>query len=64
MFVNHVVSKAKDVLDTLRVADNCEGNSDERFLELPNIHKNCMKDSTGVLCAKVLCRFVNFFAYR
>ena len=50
MFVNHVVSKAKDVLDTLQVADICEGNSDERFLELPNIHKNCMKDSTGVLC--------------
>jgi len=28
----------------------CEGNADERFLMLPNIHKNTMKDATGMFC--------------
>ena len=44
------MSKAKDLLDLLSVADVCDGNPDERFLALPNIHKKCMKDATGMLC--------------
>ena len=40
------VSKAKDVLTTISNAVVCEGNYDERFLALPNIHENTMKDAT------------------
>ena len=30
-------------------ADVCEGNSDERFLALPSIQKNTMKDNSSML---------------
>ena len=30
----------------------CEGNPDEQFLALLNIHKNCIKDATGSSCVK------------
>ena len=38
------------MLDLLSVADVCEGNPDERFLTLPSIQNNCIKDATGMLC--------------
>ena len=44
-----LVSKVKDVLRTVTDADVCEGNSDERFLSLPNIQKNTMKDLSSML---------------
>ena len=33
---------------TVSGAEVCEGNSDERFLALPNIHKNTMKDISSM----------------
>ena len=50
------MSKVKDVLNILSEADMCE---DERFLALLNIHKNCMKDATGMLCVPKFC--INLF---
>jgi len=40
------VSKAKVVLTAISGAAVCEGNSDEKFLALPNIHENTMKDAS------------------
>ena len=42
-----IVSKVRDLLALVSCAQACEGNSDERFLALPNIHKNTMKDATS-----------------
>ena len=41
-----LVSKARNVLITISETGVCKGNSDERFLALPSIHKNTMKDVT------------------
>ena len=46
-FLYHSVTKAKDLLSTISNADICEGNSDDRFLALPNIHKNSLIDATS-----------------
>jgi len=40
------VSKAKVVLTAISGAAVCGGNSDEKFLALPNIHENTMKDAS------------------
>ena len=39
----HVVSKVTDLVNKLCNSVVCEGNSDEDYLLLPNIHKNVMK---------------------
>ena len=44
-------------METICVADICEGNPDERFLMLPNVHKGCMKDKSG----KVLLHTLHMF---
>ena len=41
-------------METLCVADVCEGNSDERFLMLPNVQKGAMKDKSGKMLIHVL----------
>lgn len=41
-------------MDTLCVADVCEGNSDERFLMLPNVQKGTMKDKSGKVLIYIL----------
>ena len=46
-FLYHSVTKAKDLLTTISDADVCEGNSDDRFLALPNIHENSLRDATS-----------------
>ena len=42
-----VVSKAKDLLTAISNAKVCEGSADTRFLNLPNIHKDTLKDATS-----------------
>ena len=42
-----VVLTAKEIINIISKAAVCQGNSDERFLALPSIRKNSMKDSTS-----------------
>ena len=39
-----IVSKVIQLVSTLSTCEICEGNPDEKFLTLPNIHKNCLKN--------------------
>ena len=45
---NCIVLKAREIITIIYEAAVCQGNSDERFLALPNIRKNSMKDSTSM----------------
>jgi len=52
------VSKAKGVLIAISNAVVCEGNCDERFLVLPNIHENTMKDATRMFIVVHYCNMM------
>jgi len=43
-----LVSKVTTILRAVSDAKVCEGNSEERYLNLPNIHKNVMKDISSM----------------
>ena len=58
------MSKAKSVLMAISDAVVCEGNCDKRFLALPNIHENAMKDATRMFiivhyCIMALLLYMN-----
>ena len=48
LYLNYVVSKVRDTLALLSEAAVCQGNSDEQFLSLPNIHDHSMKDASSM----------------
>ena len=39
-----IVSKVIELTNMLCTSEICEGNPDEKFLTLPNIHRNCLKN--------------------
>lgn len=49
-----LVSRVSEVLRAVSGAEVCEGNSDERFLALPNIHKNTMKDISSAYVENIM----------
>ena len=49
-----LVSQVKNLMETICVADICQGNPDERFLMLPNVHKDTMKDKSGKVQLHIL----------
>ena len=44
MHIYLIVDKVATLMSTLCAVEICEGNPEERFVNLPNIHKNTPKD--------------------
>ena len=49
------VTKVTFLINALRESVICEGNSDEDYLKLPNIHKNVLMNHSSKLCTIFIC---------
>ena len=57
-YMHVIVSKVRKILASISCAQACEGNSDVRFLALPNIYKNTLKDASSKLKFNTQCTHV------
>ena len=48
-YFSTTVSKVRNVLTITFKATVCEGNSDERFLVLPSVHKSTSRDAASMI---------------
>ena len=57
--LSNIVDRVATLVSTLCTAEICEGNPEERFVNLPNIHNNALKDISRkyhVICN--ICHFI------
>ena len=48
--INFVVAVFSKLIASITTGHACEGNSDEKFIDLPNIHRGVMKDVSSTSC--------------
>jgi len=63
MYVYLIVDKVATLISTLCAAEICEGNPEERFVNLPNIHKDTLKDVSRKSYFMYVCMYVLFCSF-
>ena len=68
-YFSTIVSKVRNVLTITSKATVCEGNSNERFLVLPSVHKSTLRDAASMIVIAYKhylvynCRIVVLFVF-